>query len=158
MGALSNKGGRGLRNHEEIGAGASPLVLAHLAREFRGPRLRRSCARLDKTAMLRRLRAVSLFSWSFEQNVRDTQMTTRVTEGARRERAALARECTPHTKRDCSQSKINAAQFSDLRAFVDGKGYYYPLPFQGVFENSLQARTLHALRECLCKSGPVDFP
>ena len=33
-----------------------------------------------------RLRAVSLFSWSFEQNSRDTQMTTRVTEGARRER------------------------------------------------------------------------
>ena len=31
-----------------------------------------------------RLRAVSLFSWSVEQNVRDTQMTTRVTEGARR--------------------------------------------------------------------------
>ena len=33
-----------------------------------------------------RLRAVSLFSWSVEQNARDTQMTTRVTEGARRER------------------------------------------------------------------------
>ena len=30
----------------------------------------------------RRLRAVSLFSWSVEQNARDTQMTTRVTEGA----------------------------------------------------------------------------
>ena len=30
-----------------------------------------------------RLRAVSLFSWSVEQNARDTQMTTRVTEGAR---------------------------------------------------------------------------
>ena len=29
-----------------------------------------------------RLRAVSLFSWSVEQNPRDTQMTTRVTEGA----------------------------------------------------------------------------
>ena len=34
-----------------------------------------------------------------------------------------------------------AAEFSDLRAFVDGRGYYYPLPFQGFFENSLQART-----------------
>ena len=34
----------------------------------------------------RRLRAVSLFSWSVEQNARNTQMTTRVTEGARRER------------------------------------------------------------------------
>ena len=33
-----------------------------------------------------RLRAVSLFSWSVEQNARDTQMTRRVTEGARRER------------------------------------------------------------------------
>ena len=30
-----------------------------------------------------RLQAVSLFSWSVEQNARDTQMTTRVTEGAR---------------------------------------------------------------------------
>ena len=29
-----------------------------------------------------RLRAVSFFSWSVEQNARDTQMTTRVTEGA----------------------------------------------------------------------------
>ena len=33
-----------------------------------------------------RLRAVSLFPWSIEQNARDTQMTTRVTQGARRER------------------------------------------------------------------------
>ena len=33
-----------------------------------------------------RVRVVSLFSWSVEQNARDTQMTTRVTEGARRER------------------------------------------------------------------------
>ena len=33
-----------------------------------------------------RLLAVSLFSSFVEQNVRDTQMTTRVTEGARRER------------------------------------------------------------------------
>ena len=32
------------------------------------------------------LRAVSLFSWYVEQNGRDTQMTTRVTDGARRER------------------------------------------------------------------------
>ena len=31
----------------------------------------------------RRLRVVSLFSWSVDQNARDTQMTTRVTEGAR---------------------------------------------------------------------------
>ena len=35
-----------------------------------------------------RLPAVSLFSWSVEQNARDTTMTTRVTEGARRERHA----------------------------------------------------------------------
>ena len=33
-----------------------------------------------------RQRAVSIFSWSIEQNARDTQMTTRVTEGARWER------------------------------------------------------------------------
>ena len=38
---------------------------------------------------INRLRAVSLFSWSVEQNARDTQMTTRVTEGARRERHGL---------------------------------------------------------------------
>ena len=44
-----------------------------------------------------RLQAVSLLSWSVEQNARDTQMTTRVTGDARRERR-LARECTPHTK------------------------------------------------------------
>ena len=31
-----------------------------------------------------RLRAVSLFSWPFEQNAQDTQMTMRVTEGVRR--------------------------------------------------------------------------
>ena len=31
-----------------------------------------------------RLRAVSLFSWPVEQNVQDTQMTMRVTEGMRR--------------------------------------------------------------------------
>ena len=37
LGALSNKGGRGQRNREEIGAEASfPLVLARFAREFRG--------------------------------------------------------------------------------------------------------------------------
>ena len=44
MGALSNKGGRGQRNHEEFGAGATLFF----------SRLRRSCARLDKTAMVHR--------------------------------------------------------------------------------------------------------
>ena len=39
---------------------ASPLLLARFAREFRGPRLCRSCARLDKTAMLRRLMKILL--------------------------------------------------------------------------------------------------
>ena len=43
LGALSSKGRRGQRNREEIGAEAT------------FSRLRRSCARLDKTAMLRRL-------------------------------------------------------------------------------------------------------
>ena len=33
-----------------------------------------------------RLRTVSLFSWTVEQNVQDTQMITRVTEGTRREK------------------------------------------------------------------------
>ena len=41
----------------------------------------------------------SLFSLSVEQNAQDTQMTTRVTEGARRERldaGARARVHSPH--------------------------------------------------------------
>ena len=38
----------------------------------------------------RRLWAVSLFSWSVEQNARDTQMSTRVTEGARQALSFLA--------------------------------------------------------------------
>ena len=67
---------------------------------------------------LLRLRAVSLFSWSVEQNARDKQMTTRVTEGARRERhdalvsrvsrlrrSTLARACTPLTKFTKSEEK-----------------------------------------------------
>ena len=55
-----------------------------------------------------RLRAVSLFSWSIEQKERDTQMTTRVTDGARRERPSFSRltaspldahgACTPLAK------------------------------------------------------------
>ena len=48
---LSNKGGRGQRNREEIGAGANEKI-------FR--------ARLDKTAMPRRLRNESLRVHSFE--------------------------------------------------------------------------------------------
>ena len=46
-----------------------------------------------------RLRAVSLFSWSVEQNARDTQMTTRVTEAARRERHEK-RETTRKARED----------------------------------------------------------
>ena len=38
----------------------------------------------------RRLRVVSLFSWSVEQNTRDMQMSTRVTEGARQALSFLA--------------------------------------------------------------------
>ena len=45
--ALSNKGGRVQRNRKEIGAAATWFLFFS--------RLRRSCARLDKTAMLRRL-------------------------------------------------------------------------------------------------------
>ena len=60
LGALSNKGGRGQRNREEIGAGATFYFsrgFAARSRLLRAriSRLRRSCARLDKTAMLRRL-------------------------------------------------------------------------------------------------------
>ena len=43
-------------------------------------------AYVKQSPKMRRLRAVSLLSWSVEQNGRDTQMTSRVTEGARRER------------------------------------------------------------------------
>ena len=58
MGALNNKGGRGQRNCEEIGAGAtflaaSPLVRERFARVFAASPLSRAP---DKTAMLRRLR------------------------------------------------------------------------------------------------------
>ena len=69
LGVLSNKGGRGQRNREEIGAGATwkPNMLSTgCQNELKGAanpgrrflffsRLHRSCARLDKTAMLRRL-------------------------------------------------------------------------------------------------------
>ena len=42
---------------------------------------------------------VDFFLFSVEQNSRDTQMTTRVTEGASRPRfSRLARACTPPTK------------------------------------------------------------
>ena len=58
LGALSNKGGRGQRNREE-GAGATYFSRGFAARSralrARISRLRRSCDRLDKTAMLRRL-------------------------------------------------------------------------------------------------------
>ena len=47
LGARSNKGGRGQRNREEIGAEATWFLFFS--------RLRRSCARFNKTAMLRRL-------------------------------------------------------------------------------------------------------
>ena len=56
--------------------------------------------RLQEDRRQNRLRAVSLFSWSVEQNARDTQMTTRVTEGARRDRhvsrSTLARVHSPY--------------------------------------------------------------
>ena len=47
-----------------------------------------------------RPRAAPLFSYSVEQNARDTKVTTRVTEGAIRERPPLAcaLACTPLTK------------------------------------------------------------
>ena len=69
-----------------------------------------------ESSLTDRLRAVSLFSWSAEQNVRDTQITTRVTKGARlppsflapRGFAARRSPALPSLnlkkKRDCSQS------------------------------------------------------
>ena len=59
LGALSNKGGRGQRDREEIGAEATSRAL-----RARILLLRRSCARLNKTAMLRRLGYVPLASQS----------------------------------------------------------------------------------------------
>ena len=78
-----------------------------------------------------RLRAVSLFSWSVEQNTRDTQITTRVTKGARRKRldiiflfllglppsflasrgsaAQRSRARALLLQRDCSQSRTNVS-------------------------------------------------
>ena len=64
-----------------------------------------------KEKPLSRLRAVSSFTWSVEQNAQDTQMTTRVTEGARRERhgvrrSTFARACTPLTKSEEKESTV----------------------------------------------------
>ena len=59
LGALSNKGGRGQKNREEIEAEATWGGSNFFSRlRARISRLRRSCARLDKTAMLRRLYAI----------------------------------------------------------------------------------------------------
>ena len=61
LGALSNKVGRGQRNREEIGAEATCFYFSRgfdarsRALRARISRLRRSSARLNKTAMLRRL-------------------------------------------------------------------------------------------------------
>ena len=52
-----------------------------------------------------RLRAVSLFSWSVEQEARDAQMTIRVTELTLTSRARALPLLNLKKKRDCSQSK-----------------------------------------------------
>ena len=52
------------------------------------------------------IRAVSLFSWSVDQNARETQMTTRVTEGARQER---------HDKSFSSRAATLLSRVSGLR-------------------------------------------
>ena len=66
-----------------------------------------------------RLRAVSLLSWSVEQNAWDTQMITRVTEGARRERRARVHFplLNLKKKRDCSQSGAPVAVYV-VRGFI----------------------------------------
>ena len=88
---------------ERSGGGVFPLPYPTPGTPWRAC----SQAKTANSPMIR-LRAVSLFSWSVEQNAGDTQMTTRVTEGARRERhvsrvsrlrlSTLARACTPLTK------------------------------------------------------------
>ena len=82
-----------------------------------------------------RLRAVSLFCWSVEQNARDAQMTTRVTEGARRETGS--RPCfsrlaasslnarargTPLTKSDEENRDRSQSTFSALVPLVEKIG------------------------------------
>ena len=58
-----------------------------------------------------RLRAVSPFSWSVEQNARDTQMTTHVTEEeAQRLRAHALPSSNLKKKRDCSQSTLKTTR------------------------------------------------
>ena len=76
-----------------------------------------------------RLRAVSLFSWSVDQNARDLKMITRVTEGARRElppsilasrgfAAQRSRACTPLTKSE-EKERLFAVYASVHRVLSD---------------------------------------
>ena len=64
------------------------------------------------------IRAVSLFSWSVNQNARETQMTTRVTEGARRER---------HDKSFSSRSAALLSRVSGLRRSTLARARALPL-------------------------------
>ena len=78
-----------------------------------------------------RLRPVSLFSWSVEQNARDRQITKRVTEGARRERHALvsrvsrlrrsthARACTPLTKSEEKEGLLAVRNIVSIIVLLD---------------------------------------
>ena len=61
-----------------------------------------------------RLRAVSLFSWTVEQNTRDTQMTTRLT-------SRCSRACTPLTK---NEEKERLLAFQDQLSWF----FCYPPP------------------------------
>ena len=66
----------------------------------------------------RRLRVVSLFSWSVEQNARDTQMSTRVTgvlvsRVSRLRRSTLARACTSLTKSEEKDGLLAVYKFRD---------------------------------------------
>ena len=53
-----------------------------------------------------RLRAVSLFSWSVKQNVRDTEMTTSRGFATRRSRSRTLPALNLKKKTDCSQSTL----------------------------------------------------
>ena len=70
--------------------------------------------------MCYRLRAVSLFSWSIEQNARDTQMTTRFSEGTRQERplGARARARVHSLTKPEEKDKLLACVAKDLKTLI----------------------------------------
>ena len=117
-----------------------------------------------------RLRAVSLFSWSVEQIARDTQLTTRVTEGARRERppsflasrgfaaqrsrARALLLLNLKKKRDCSQSNVGAVDREGLVHLIPVLPPEYLLPSQSS-QRVLPLRYLLTLHRNVAQLRPV---